>query len=112
MTAQFSSSALRSALGHVLLRFGKGAGGSGPCNPGGASPSLHNDLPCITGPIFTGPELPMVSRLQVGFLEPKRDTIGVPASSGSIQSFDLTKAHSAALFPIPLLAAVARERAP
>jgi len=54
----------------------------------------------------------MVSRLQVGFLEPKRDTIGVPASSGSIQSFDLTKAHSAALFPIPLLAAVARERAP
>ena len=54
----------------VSLDYGKGVGRSGPCNPGGVSPSLHNDFPCITGSIFTGPALPHHSQLQIGFREP------------------------------------------
>ncbi|MGJ5101375.1 hypothetical protein ACQR2D_23200, partial [Bradyrhizobium sp. HKCCYLRH2057] len=48
----------------------KSAGRSGPCNPGGVSPSLHHDHACVTGPIFTGPGLPTHPQSQNGFFEP------------------------------------------
>ena len=82
----------------------KGAGWSGPCNPGGVSPSMHNDRSCVTGSIFTGPGLPTMSQSQIGFREPNCDIVGVPASSGSIQSLEETKAHRLAPFPISLIA--------
>ena len=84
----------------VPLRHGKGVGRSGPCNPGGVSPSLHNDFSCITGSIFTGPGHPHQREMQNGFLEPISRWWGVPASSGPIQSLDKTKAHLSASFPV------------
>ena len=84
----------------VPLRYGKGVGRSGPCNPGGVSPSLHNDFPCITGSIFTGPGHPHQREMQNGFLEPISRWWGVPASSGPIQSLDKTKAYLSAPFPV------------
>ena len=85
----------------VSLSYGKGVGRSGPCNPGGVSPSLHNDFPCITGSIFTGPGLPHHRQLQIGFREPNWRWWSVPASSGPIQSLDKTKAYLSAPFPVP-----------
>ena len=97
---------------HFINR--KGAGWSGPCNPGGASPSMHNDRSCITGSIFTGPALPTRAKLQIGFREPNFARVGVPASSGLIQSLEETKAHRFAPFPVfltPVAGPCARTRA-
>gem|GEM_PF-3827623 len=87
---------------HFINR--RGAGRSGPCNPGGVSPSMHNDRSCITGSIFTGPALPTGAQLQIGFREPNCAPVGVPASSGSIQFLEETKAHRLAPFSVPLTA--------
>ena len=84
-------------------RVRKGAGRSGPCNPGGVSPSLHHDHACVTGPIFTGPGQSTHAQSQIGFLEPNCAWVDAPASSGSIQFLDETKAIRPAPFPIPLL---------
>ena len=85
----------------VSLSYGKGVGRSGPCNPGGVSPSLHHDPLSITGSIFTGPGLPHRCQLQIGFREPNWRWWSVPASSGPIQSLDKTKAYLSAPFPVP-----------
>ena len=84
----------------VSVNYGKGVDRAGPCNPGGVSPSLHYDLPCITGSIFTGPGHPHQRELQIGFREPNSRWWGVPASSGPIQSLDKTKAYLSAPFPV------------
>ena len=81
----------------------KGAGWSGPCNPGGVSPSLHHDHACVTGPIFTGPGQSTHTQSQNGFFEPNCVWVDAPASSGSIQFLDETKAIRPAPFPISLL---------
>ena len=83
-------------------RIRKGAGRSGPCNPGGVSPSLHHDHACVTGPIFTGPGQSTHPQSQNGFLEPNCGWVDAPASSGSIQFLEETKAIRPAPFPIPL----------
>ena len=80
----------------------KGAGRSGPCNPGGVSPSLHHDHACVTGPIFTGPGQSTHPESQNGFFEPNSGWVDAPASSGSIQFLEETKAIRPAPFPIPL----------
>jgi hypothetical protein len=85
----------------------KGAGWSGPCNPGGVSPSLHHDYACVTGPIFTGPGQSTHTQSQNGFLEPHCAWVDAPASSGSIQFLDETKAIQPAPFPISLRVAAA-----
>jgi hypothetical protein len=87
---------------YAYLPYRKGAGRSGPCNPGGASPSMLDDRSRITGPIFTGRGLPTGALLQIGFLEPNSAPVGVPASSGLLQSLDETKAIRLAPFPTPL----------
>jgi len=84
---------------HFINR--KGAGRSGPCNPGGVSPSLFNDCSCITGSIFTGPATPTLSHAQLEFVELWCDRVGAPASSGSIQFSDETKADRLAPLPVP-----------
>ena len=91
----------------VYHRIRKGAGWSGPCNPGGVSPSLHHDYACVTGPIFTGPGQSTHTQSQNGFFEPNCVWVDAPASSGSIQFLDETKATRPAPFPIPLLRAAA-----
>ena len=78
----------------------KGAGWSGPCNPDGVSPSLHHDYACVTGPIFTGPGQSTHTQSQNGFFEPNCVWVDAPASSGSIQFLDETKAIRPAPFPI------------
>src|SRR5712672_4519047 len=75
---------LKVARNCVSLNYGKGVGRSGPCNPGGVSPSLHNDFPCITGSIFTGPGLPHHRQLQIGFREPNWRWWSVPYSIDAI----------------------------
>ena len=87
----------------------KGAGRSGPCNPGGVSPSLHHDHACVTGPIFTGPGQTTRAQSQNGFFEPNCARVVAPASSGSIQFLDETKAIRPAPFPISLCALPVRE---
>jgi len=78
----------------------KGAGWSGPCNPGGVSPSLHHDYACVTGSIFTGPGQSTRTQSQIGFLEPNCVRVDPPASSGPIQFSGKTKANRPAPFPI------------
>jgi hypothetical protein len=73
-------------------RIRKGAGRSGPCNPGGVSPSLHHDHACVTGPIFTGPGQSTPAQSQNGFFEPNCAGVDAPASSGSIQFLEKTAA--------------------
>jgi hypothetical protein len=58
-----------------------------------------------TGPIFTGPGQSTHTQSQNGFLEPNCVWVDAPASSGSIQFLDETKAIRPAPFPIPLPAA-------
>ena len=70
----------------------RGVRRSGPCIMGGVSPSWYHAWQSVTGPVFTGPALPHLSGSQYGFLEPKPDRWGRPASSGLAQSQDLTKA--------------------
>jgi hypothetical protein len=70
----------------------RGVRRSGPCIMGGVSPSLHHARQSVTGPIFTGPALPPDVLLQYGFRESNRTSGGGPASSGSSQSQELTKA--------------------
>lgn len=94
---------LKSVSECAYLTYRKGAGRSGPCNPGGASPSMQYDRARITGPIFTGRGLPTGALLQIGFLEPNSAPVGVPASSGLIQSLDETKAIRPALLPVSLI---------
>ena len=78
----------------------RGVRRSGPCIMGGVSPSLHHARQSVTGPIFTGPALPTGVLLQYGFHEPNSTPVGVPASSGSSQSQELTKAsRRTPLFP-------------
>ncbi len=70
----------------------RGVRRSGPCIMGGVSPSWYHAWQSVTGPVFTGPALPPMSGSQCGFLEPKPDIGGRPASSGPVQSEDMTKA--------------------
>ncbi len=79
----------------------RGVRRSGPCIMGGVSPSWYHAWQCVTGPVFTGPALPQMSGSQCGFLEPKPDIWGVPASSGPVQSEDLTKACQRAPLSCP-----------
>ena len=70
----------------------RGARRSGPCIMGGVSPSLHHARQSVTGPIFTGPAQTTCAHLQLGFQDPNCAQVVGPASSGSSQSQDLTKA--------------------
>jgi hypothetical protein len=70
----------------------RGVRRSGPCIMGGVSPSLHHARQSVTRPIFTGPALPPFVLLQFGSRESNSTNGGVPASSGSSQSQELTKA--------------------
>ena len=88
----------REAPNHAFTR---GAGRTGPCNPGGVSPSLHPALQSVTGPLFTGGPQAHRADFQFGFLEPKSARwAGVP-SSGPRQSRDETKAIRPASLVIP-----------
>jgi hypothetical protein len=80
------------ALNQAIVIAMRGVRRSGPCIMGGVSPSLHHAWQSVTGPIFTGPALPIGVLLQFGFHESNNTPIGVPASSGSSQSQELTKA--------------------
>ncbi len=79
----------------------RGVRRSGPCIMGGVSPSWYHARQSVTGPVFTGPALPMRRVSLCGFLEPQTPRIGVPASSGPAQSEDLTKACRRAPLPCP-----------
>lgn len=80
----------------------RGARRRGPCIAGGVSPSLHHARQSVTGPIFTGPVLTTSALLQFGFCEPNSALVVVPASSGSPQSQDETKANR----PAPLISSI------
>jgi hypothetical protein len=82
---------------HSMVHPLRGARRSGPCIMGGVSPSLHHARQSVTGPIFTGPAQTTCTILQFGFREPKFAQVVGPASSGSSQSQDLTKASRRAL---------------
>jgi hypothetical protein len=88
---------------HSMVHPLRGARRSGPCIMGGVSPSLHHARQSVTGPIFTGPAQTTCTILQFGFREPKFAQVVGPASSGSSQSQDLTKASRRAPLTFPSL---------